>query len=207
MILTHGANSLERGGDFVEIGGRKYPYIKIGNQLWISENLDYKFDGCIIGSNPSSSSPRGNYYNDDETTYGINGNKYGLLYNKSAIDLLETNKATLLPNNWHVPSIDEINNLLNTVGGSSIAGKKLKSSTGWSEGNGTNEYGFSFFPAGYKVDSSYVLGAYGYLASKTPTSVSGNSYFKYERFDSSDSTTEFYYDDAQISLRLVCTIS
>lgn len=187
----------------VKIGGRRYPVVKIGNQLWMAENLDYKFEGCVIGSTSSPSSPRGNYYNNDETTYGVNGNRYGLLYNKPAVDLLETNKATLLPDNWHVPSIDEINNLVNTVGGSSIAGEKLKSSTGWSEGNGTNEYGFSFFPAGYKSDSSYVLGTAGFLTSKTLIFVSGNPCFKYEMFTASDSTSEFYYDEAQISVRLV----
>lgn len=37
------------------------------------------------------------------------------------------------------------------MGGKSTAGKKLKSLTGWaSNGNGTDAYGFSAFPAGYR---------------------------------------------------------
>lgn len=53
MILTqHGINSIPLGGGDepteVEIGGKTYPVVKIGNQYWMAENLDYQFDGCAI---------------------------------------------------------------------------------------------------------------------------------------------------------------
>ena len=74
----------------VNIGGRDYPYVQIGNQLWLAENLDWKFDGCTIGTNSLSTIEMlGNYYNNDENTYGVNGNKYGLLYNYPSFMAIE----------------------------------------------------------------------------------------------------------------------
>lgn len=188
----------------VKIGGRKYKAVKIGNQLWMAENLDYKFDGCTIGSGLSTSSPRGNYYNNDEATYGETGNKYGLLYNKPAVALLETNKTTLLPDGWHVPTNDELDTLIESVGGSSVAGKKLKATEGWTNANGTDDYEFRFYPTGYKGDNFYAIGTNAFLASKTPANAS-NSY-KYKLFDGSDSIGTGYFIDAQVTVRLVKSI-
>lgn len=129
------------------IGGRTYNTVLIGGQTWLAENLDFKFSGCTIGQGASSSEPRANYYNNDETTYGVNGNKYGLLYNWIAVKYLEDHKAELIPG-WHVPTSAEWNALATAVGGSGVAGTKLKSTTGWSSGNGDGSYGFAAFPAG-----------------------------------------------------------
>ena len=42
-----------------------------------------------------------------------------------------------------------------TVGGTNVAGKKLKSKSGWyNDGNSTDEFGFSVLPAGIR-DGSY----------------------------------------------------
>ena len=118
MILTHGANSLERGGDFVEIGGRKYRTVKIGNQLWMAENLDYKFTGCDIGAAGIPSTPAAWYYDNDESTYGVNGNKYGLLYNQYAVDYLNQHLSELgIPSGWHVPSRTEWDTLISQSSG------------------------------------------------------------------------------------------
>lgn len=180
-------------GNVVVIGGRSYPYVQIGNQLWLAENLDYKFevDGSQIpiGVSKTPSTPSAWYYNNDEKTYGVNGNKYGLLYNWYAVKYLEDNKSTLLPEGWHVPTTEEWNTLMNAVGGNSIAGTKLKSVTGWDSGNGDNSYGFNAFPSGYYYGSFGFLGvnssfwtpteynssnAYGsYLSTDTPLN-SGN---------------------------------
>lgn len=167
MILTHGANSLKRGdGDFVEIGGRRYPVVKIGNQLWMAENLDYKWTGLTIGGSydPYEENPHAWYYNNDEATYGIDGTyKCGLLYNWFAADYLEVNKATLLPDGWHVPTSIEFDTLATTVGGTSNAGKKLKALddsvlSNWPSGwNGTDEYGFKVLPSGRYDDQGFAL--------------------------------------------------
>lgn len=132
---------------FALIGGRRYPVVKIGNQYWMTENLDWKFSDLDIGeTTPSDSNPQANYYGDDESTYGVNGNKYGLLYNFPAVERL----ADLLQDGWRVPTVTDWNELITSVGGDSTAGTKLKSTTGWNyDQNGDGSYGFEAFPAGY----------------------------------------------------------
>jgi uncharacterized protein (TIGR02145 family) len=105
-----------------------------------------------------------NYYNNDETTYGVDGNKYGLLYNWPAVKYLNDNRATLCPG-WHVPTEDEITELFESVGGRAIAGTKLKSTTGWVSGNGDGSYGFNAYPTGCNNSSSGFirLGEYAYF--------------------------------------------
>jgi uncharacterized protein (TIGR02145 family) len=73
-----------------------------------------------------------------------NCNKYGRLYDwKTAM------KAC--PSGWHLPSNQEWDGLVGAVGGKTTAGKKLKSTSSWSgNGNGTDEYGFSALPGGYR---------------------------------------------------------
>lgn len=139
----------------VKIGGRVYPVVKIGNQLWITENLDYKFSGVDIAPSDSPETPAAWYYDNDEATYGVNGNKYGLLYNWHAVKHLEDNKETLLPEGWHVPSSAEFDALATAVGGASVAGTALKSNSGWNSGSGTDDFGFSVFPAGHRSFDSF----------------------------------------------------
>lgn len=143
------------GGDTVVIGGREYRIVTIGNQTWLAENLDFWFSGLSLGqSGTSSSEPRGNYYQNNSSSYG----KYGILYNWIAVKYLEDNKSSLIPG-WHVPTVDEWDALATAVGGTSVAGTKLKSTTDWSSGAGTDDYGFSALPAGAKYnDGFYDLG-------------------------------------------------
>ena len=67
------------------------------------------------------------------------------------------------PEGWHLPSHDEWDELLTAVGGLSTAGTMLKTSTGWiSDGNGTDNYGFSALPAGGRS----VYGNFGFEGSE-----------------------------------------
>ncbi len=106
--------------------GKTYRAVKIGKQTWMAQNLDYAAEGSIC-------------YEDEPE----NCKKYGRLYNwKTAM--------TACPKGWHLPSLFEWNELVDTAG-SETAGKKLKSTSGWSDiggvsGNGTDEYGFKALP-------------------------------------------------------------
>ena len=60
----------------------------------------------------------------------------------------------LCPDGFHLPSVEEFNDLVTSVGGSSVAGKALKAPSGWGsyktgDGvyNGENLYGFAALPS------------------------------------------------------------
>ena len=186
----------------VTIGGREYKVVQIGNQLWMAENLDWKWDGLPIGVNDrSSDEQRASYYNNDEVTYGVNGNKYGLLYNLPAINYLESNKNTMLPNGWHVPTISDFNTLFTSIG--SNGGTKLKSTTGWTSGNGTDDYGFSAFPTGYYQYGSFIdVGTYTCFSSSETAPA---TYYPRGYYCNTDSRvgTIAYAPEFRVSIRLV----
>ena len=106
--------------------GKTYKTVKIDTKVWMAENLNFKAKRSKCYENKNA-----------------NCAKYGRLY-----DWATANKAC--PAGFHLASDDEWTALENTVGGSEIAGIKLKSARGWDDnGNGTDGYGFSALPGGY----------------------------------------------------------
>lgn len=135
----------------VEIGGRKYPTTIIGNQQWMTESLDFQFNGLTVGgSTPSYSDPCANYYSNNASRYGLSNERYGLLYNWAAVQYITDHLADLVPSGWHIPTAAEWDTLINAVGGSSVAGRNLKATSGWGTeaAGGTGEYGFIALPGG-----------------------------------------------------------
>jgi uncharacterized protein (TIGR02145 family) len=181
--------------------------VTIGNQEWLAENLDWKWNGLQLGNHGESATIQlANYYNYDEATYGINGNKYGLLYNHKAVEYLESNKNTMLPDGWRVPSQNDYLVLVDFIG-ADIAGTKLKSRTGWNnEGNGTDDYNYSAVPSGYDWNGNFGnIGNRGQYWTKTTSPSSGDSrcyciYFSYNR---TDLLFELDGPPLYVSLRLV----
>ena len=133
--------------------GNVYHAVKIGNQVWMTENLKvtHYCDGTPIP----------NVYDNDEWPHATNGaycmvdndsigykDTYGVLYNFYAVN----NHCKLCPEGWHVPSESECMSLINYLGGKDVAGGKIKdnSSNLWKTKNtrATNESGFSGLPAG-----------------------------------------------------------
>lgn len=204
MILTHGANGLPRGGGgmTVNIGGREYPIVQIGNQVWLAENLDYKWPGLAIGGVAYDFSPHANYYNNDSSTYGVDGLRYGLLYNRAAILYLESNKTELLPSGWRVPSRDDLNVLVDSVSGDA---SKLKSTSGWVSGNGDNSTGFAAVPSGYNNAYAYYenifvnIGSMGYYGS-----ITGNSSIEGKALSTNNTVASISVGETrQLALRLI----
>lgn len=114
--------------------GKVYKTVKIGNQIWMAENLNFEEDNS--------------YCYNDSAKYCT---KYGRLYTWAAAD-------RACPDGWHLPTIDEFETLFATIGGQSTAGKKLKSTSGWNnDGNGTDDFGFTALPTGirYGKDKYY----------------------------------------------------
>ena len=111
---------------------------------------------------------------------------------------------------WHVPTTQEWDALATAVGGTGVAGTKLKSKdasvpesspnwpTGW---NGTDEYGFSALPAGYYNGSFGDLGSY---ACFWTSAEGGSSYARYRYFTTGASMDSYNGNkDRQYSVRLV----
>ena len=114
--------------------GKTYETIKIGNQIWMAENLAFKLDtGCWV-------------YNDDETNVVL-----GYLYNWEAA--LEA-----CPSGWHLPSDNEWTIITNYLGNKYDAGGKMKTIKYWQEPNSgaSNESLFNALPAGFYYRAYYV---------------------------------------------------
>jgi uncharacterized protein (TIGR02145 family) len=135
-----------------DVDGNVYLGVQIGTQCWTQSNLKvskYR-DGSSITNitDPmqwwqayTSSTGAWCHYNNDAS----NGTTYGKLYNWYALN----DPRGLCPTGWHVPSDAEWTTLENHLGGSSVAGNKMKSTTGWNNnGNGINSSGFTGLPGG-----------------------------------------------------------
>jgi uncharacterized protein (TIGR02145 family) len=145
--------------------GKKYKIVKIGNQTWMAENLNYHGEDGHLGM-----------CCDEDVKYC---EKFGRLYDWSeamGLDRKYNGKEWggraakhrgICPNGWHLPSSNEWETLVNFVGGPKSAWKKLRSKS-WPEDEdkcnyrtkddrgritehnecATDEYGFSLMPNG-----------------------------------------------------------
>jgi uncharacterized protein (TIGR02145 family) len=121
--------------------GKTYRTVNIGNQTWMASNLAYK---------PSS----GNYYINNNDISNLS--QYGYLYDWSTA-------CNVCPSGWKLPTDAEWTTLTNYLGGENIAGKKMKSTSGWYQnGNGSNDSGFSGLPGGYRsLNGDFTSFGYG----------------------------------------------
>jgi len=142
-----------------ERDGKVYKTVTIGNQVWMAENLNY-YDATDL-SVKEKSWCFGKKDNKDSTTCDMAGRLYtwAAAVGKSADEcgygytcsLGSGDIRGICPKGWHLPTQAEWNTLFTAVGGSSTAGTKLKSTSGWNGGgNGTDAYSFSALPAGFR---------------------------------------------------------
>jgi uncharacterized protein (TIGR02145 family) len=176
ILITHSetGNSMTQSISYLtlnDIEGNIYPLAKIGEQIWMGENLrttklnDGEEIPLLEGHSlwDGIDFPAYCWYENDAT----NANPYGALYSWYTV---ETEK--LCPSGWHVPSDNEWTELIDFLGGRDVAGGKMKQ-TGleyWKDPNtgASNESGFSAV-AGGSVDAEefYAIRAFGYWWSST----------------------------------------
>lgn len=173
-------------GTVTDIDGNVYKTVKIGEQWWMAENLKvthYRNGEAIPNITDNSewtNLTTGAWctYNNDDGYIAT----YGLQYNWYAMD----DSCNIAPVGWHVPSNTEWETLAEYLGGSSVAGGKMKTTGTVGGGDGlwlspntgaTNESGFSGLPSYYRFTLGNFggLGDYGYLWSSTEYS-SANSW-------------------------------
>ena len=121
-----------------ERDGRCYKSVKIGEQVWMAENLNYVdsiahpfFAGKThcLGNDPDSCEIFGRYY---------------------------THVAAMkvCPEGWHLPKYDEIKTLLNNASDAALKSAEWS----WQDCSATNESGFSALPLGLLVDDAAYCG-------------------------------------------------
>lgn len=152
----YGNENITYGKLLDERDGQIYRTVKIGGQTWMAENLNY----ADSAQTPSLEESCWCYeYKDDNCVlYGCHYNWYSVFKPDSPLDCppypcklkqLTTDVQGFCPMGWHLPVQTEWQDLFDEVGGSSVAGERLKSVVGWeNNGNGTDVYGFSALPAG-----------------------------------------------------------
>lgn len=138
------------GGGVSDIDGNFYPSIIINGQEWMQNNLNVlrynngDFIGFIQDSLIWSNSTEGAYafFNGDSVYFQT----YGKLYNWFAT----IDSRGLCPIGWHVLKNDEMIILELNLGGASMAGAKMKSTSQWSAPNtgANNASGFSGLAGG-----------------------------------------------------------
>lgn len=135
-----------------------YRTVKIGPQVWMAQNLNYKVDSSFC-------------YNNDT----VNCNKYGRLYMwaaamglKDSCNAISCSSEVIIkhrgvcPSGWHVPSDLEWRMLTDTILAAATAGTKLKSASDWYSKAGTDDYGFRALPSGYYEGPPFFsVGIYG----------------------------------------------
>lgn len=159
-------------GALIDVDGHYYKTVVIGNQKWMAENLktihypngdeipfvNNSADWIKLEENDTDDAYC--YYDNDY--YGYAGT-YGALYTWAAAQ-------DVCPTGWHLPSEDEWTDLETYIandGHSGEVGLVLKATTGWGYGPGTDDYGFSGLPSGYRgndmmLGGFYYIGYHGY---------------------------------------------
>ncbi len=140
----------------------EYKTVKIGDQVWMAENLAY-LPEVSPSSDESYTLPKYYVYDyqgtgADKVKITDNYKTYGVLYNWPAAE-------RACPEGWHLPTDDEWEELAAWISEDNrgyfkdnddweSVGLHLKTTSGWdSGGHGTDDYGFGALPAGERTDA------------------------------------------------------
>jgi uncharacterized protein (TIGR02145 family) len=180
--------------------GQIYKTVKIGNQVWMAENLNYETE--------TSACPDGD---------SRNCKRMGRLYTWAEA-------KTVCPEGWRLPTSADFAQILaqsldgNPGAVSNEAGAKLKSRDGWfKKGNGSDEFGFNALPAGYrgaisKSDDGTISGgkfdgiggyAYFWSATEDPENSESNAFYLFLSFSSDAASINAFAKEDYRSVRCV----
>jgi uncharacterized protein (TIGR02145 family) len=180
--------------------GKTYKTIIIGGKTWMAQNLNYEI-------------PDSSWCYKNKESYC---RKYGRLYTWNAA-------MTACPAGYHLSSNQDWNSLMNTVGGKKEmrnidvfwrgAGKTLKTKSGWkwnglwNKSAGTDDYGFSALPGGYRFYGGDFYHAGEVAQWWTATDIFGDhayvQYMTYVHDDVGEDDDYAYYKDYGYSVRCV----
>ena len=158
---------------FVDVrDGQVYKTVKIGNQVWMAENLNFETPREDETYRGGLNNAEIRHYQRETSfcydKYLSNCTRFGRLYSwseamdgkghfsKNAEGCGDSKTCApifpvqgVCPVGWHLPTKAEWDTLLLSIGGVDVAGRNLKSRKGWRcHGNGRDAYGFSALPVG-----------------------------------------------------------
>ena len=184
--------------------GQSYKTVTIGSPIWMAQNLNYETENSYCNEdNPSNCSKYGRLYSwgaamDSVGLWSANGKGCG-----NGVTCSPTYSVRgVCPTGWHLPNNSEWEQLFIAVGGSSTAGKMLRSSDGWSDGdNGMDAYSFAALPAGFRDDrGKYGLGGNLFIWSSSENGSYG-AYYSY--YDKEIAGLQYYGKSYAFSVRCV----
>lgn len=195
-----------------DIDGNSYNTVKIGNQYWISGNLKTKHfnNGDLIETTDPATIDIS-----QETTpiyqwaYGGNENNvatYGRLYTWNVVN----DSRNVCPVGWHVPSSEDMNTLVSSLGGFEDGGAKLKE-TGilhWHEPNSDadNSSKLTAVPGGFRDANNTFsgLGYYGYWWTNSIQTILGKDYAVFISLSYSDKKIGGFPSDKMVGVSIRC---
>lgn len=136
----------DNSGTFIDSrDGQTYSWVKIGDQVWMAENLNFRVEDSYCYDNKSA-----------------NCLIYGRLYNG-------WDAKDVCPYGWHLPSIDEWIILKDYLGDGAGGKMKEKGTTHWKHPNkgATNSSGFTALPGGERFVRFEQLASRAYWWSAT----------------------------------------
>ena len=186
--------------------GKTYKTVKIGSQIWMAENLNYKTtNSYCLDNKHANCSKYGRLYTwsaamDSVGKWSTNGKGCGYGETCSPTDPVRG----VCPEGWHLPTELEFDILIDAVGGWKDAGVMLKSTTGWKDRNGTGDFGFSALPAGdgngYGDFSSLGYGAYFWSSTEVYTDHASLMHL-YDKFGRDEVSMDSDYKNSRLSVR------
>ncbi len=195
----------------LDVDANRYRIVSIDNQCWMADNLRVvNFnDGTPIQKLEADTS----WTTVTDPAYcwpedmGSNANPFGALYNWHTVDPASNGNKNVCPIGWHVPSQQEQLDLVNFLGGESVAGNPLKETGNVhfldSNENATNLTGFTAMPGGYRSQTSYYeLGYYAQYWSATASNAT-NAYFMDIEYDGDYANIETQLKNRGNSIRCI----
>jgi uncharacterized protein (TIGR02145 family) len=179
-----------------DVDNNNYAVVQIGTQTWMEENLKTTMydDGSPIPNVTDRSTwaglstPGYCWFDNDASSYK---STYGALYNWFAV-----NTGKLCPAGWHVPDTAEWNKLFNFLGGSLVAGGKIKEtcSTYWASPNigASNSSGLTCLPGGIRSDTFGDFGCFGRCCSWWSATENTDMYACHNTLNSDSQNTGIY---------------
>ena len=147
---------VEYGELLDERDNQVYRTVKIGDQEWMAQNLNFEVDSSFCDASDSTFCDRaGRLYT---WNAAVGKSMEECSYDDDCDFSKDTIKAIgrirgVCPDGWHMPSFDDFYTLKTTVAElypekfDLLGSRLVKSQNGWEEGLATNETGFSIVPA------------------------------------------------------------